>query len=139
MGSLTPNFTRLHDPYCNCFDCGTNSVDGVINDNTFHDINNFDFDDLKLYSQRALGYINPVFGTANDVAITTTLAVKKAMADAGKPLSEVQLTELHESNKLVANKVISETLKDNLFSITKWIVIGIVVLLVINITLKKFL
>lgn len=31
MGSLTPNFTRLHDPYCNCFECGTNSVDGVIN------------------------------------------------------------------------------------------------------------
>ncbi len=29
--SLTPDFTRSHDPYCNCFECGTNSVDGVIN------------------------------------------------------------------------------------------------------------
>jgi hypothetical protein len=28
--SLTPDFTRTHDPYCNCFDCSTDNVDGVI-------------------------------------------------------------------------------------------------------------
>ncbi len=29
--SLTPDFTRNNDPYCNCFDCSTDNVDGVIN------------------------------------------------------------------------------------------------------------
>jgi len=137
--SLTPDFTRVHDPYCNCFDCSTNSIDGVISQPGQPMADDFDLGDLKLYSEKALGYLIPIAGTANDAAITATLAAKKAMADAGKPLSDAQVDELAQANKTAANKIVSTSIKDNLFSITKWIVIGVLVILVINITLKKFL
>ena len=35
MNSLTPNFSRLHDPYCSCFECMPDHADALLSINNW--------------------------------------------------------------------------------------------------------
>lgn len=141
-----PDFKKLHDPYCNCFECNTNSVDGVLNQRVLSlppDENSFDLNDLKSLGLKytAILTADPSAYKLADAAQKLNTAIQRAQTsgtstvkltpDETKAVTDVKT--MIEEDKTIMDKVSSA------FSVLgglKWIIVAIIAILILWLVIK---
>jgi len=159
MNSLTPNFTRVHDPYCSCFECMPDHADALLAINNWLGFGIKEGDTIEtnkvvlLYGIKS-GDVKAVAPPRNYIvtAVNDKFINVKSI-DTGVPLgfinndpnTFVKIPPVLKNTVLGANAV-KEKVEDiasigvnffgDLWGTVKWVLIGIIALLLLLVILR---